>query len=241
MSVLQQSGSYIPLSHGSFNKSENTTTQDNSSHQLDVVTIWDNCQETRKRKNSKVTPVDVIAKKKYKANKKSQSEKNPPFTESDFEHICDYLEEEGNYNGEFLICMIVKAYTKSSLLDLFGDSRKTFWTNKKHRFIQAFGRFTKYLNLHHTKATLHLDAWKLQQHWTTYEQKHVIYSRYTHSTVAGTSHNNSLALEKEMDLQCPCYKQMDAIFGKKSNVPATNVKHTRKQIEGKDEEPSFSE
>ncbi|MBW0460396.1 hypothetical protein O181_000111 [Austropuccinia psidii MF-1] len=223
ISVSQQRSSYIPLSHGSFNTSENTTTQDNSSGQPDVVTICNNSQGTRKRKNSKVIPVDITAKKKYKSNKTSHSEKNPPFTDSDFEHVCNYLEEEGNYN------------------DLFGDSKKTHWTKQKHTRIQAFGQFAKYLNLHHTKGTLHLDAQKLQQRWQTYKRKYVITSRYAHSKGAGTSHNNGLTLDKELDLQCPCFKRMDAIFGKKSNVRATNVKDTSKQIEGKDQERSSSE
>ncbi|MBW0548751.1 hypothetical protein O181_088466 [Austropuccinia psidii MF-1] len=215
ISVSQKNSSYIPLSHESFNTSENITTQDNSSVQLDVVTICNNSQGTRKRKNFKVIPVDIIAKKKYKSNKTSQSEKNPPFTDLDFEHICNYLEEEGNYNCDSFTQMIIKNYTKLKL-------------------------FAKYLNLHHTKGTLHLDSWKLQQCWQTYKRKYVIASRYAHSTGAGTSHNNGLTLEEELDLQCPCYKQMDAIFGKNSNVQATNVSDISKQIEYKDKEPSSS-
>ncbi|MBW0469797.1 hypothetical protein O181_009512 [Austropuccinia psidii MF-1] len=180
-------------------------------------------QTTTKRKHTKVADVDYNNNEKAKIEIVARRDKNLAFSESYFEHICDYLEDEQNYNY------------------LFDDSKKTQWANPKHTRLQAFGRFAKYLNLNHKKETLLLDARKLQQHWQTYKHKYVIASRHERTTGAGTEHEHGLTLEEKLENQCPFYWHMYAIFGKKSNVQGINVKDTSSKGKNKQKEETHSE
>ncbi|MBW0556060.1 hypothetical protein O181_095775 [Austropuccinia psidii MF-1] len=55
-----------------------------------------NEKQKRKRRTKKELEHD----KRHHIIKKSGNNKNPPFIQSDFEHICSYLEDEENYHGE---------------------------------------------------------------------------------------------------------------------------------------------
>ncbi|MBW0500599.1 hypothetical protein O181_040314 [Austropuccinia psidii MF-1] len=59
-------------------------------------------QTKTKRKHTKVADVDHNKKKKSKVERVAQRDKNPAFSESYFEHISDYLEDEQNYNDLFV-------------------------------------------------------------------------------------------------------------------------------------------
>ncbi|MBW0497877.1 hypothetical protein O181_037592 [Austropuccinia psidii MF-1] len=121
--------------------------------------------QNEKQKRKQCTKKELEHDKRHHIIEKSRNNKNPPFIQSDFEHICSYLEDKENYH------------------DLFGDSKKTSWgKKKKHTHGQAFKCFAIYWNSHHEEGTLNLSGFNLQQHWRTYKRKFVQTAQFLKGT-----------------------------------------------------------
>ncbi|MBW0564029.1 hypothetical protein O181_103744, partial [Austropuccinia psidii MF-1] len=171
-----------------------------------------------RRTNKKIAEdqANLRPKKRLSCSKgMGSTDRNPGFVQSDFENICTYLEDKEHYH------------------DLFGDSKKTTWGEKKHTRAQAFKRFAQYLNDNHVLGTLNLNGQNLQQRWRTYKHKFVDTTRFLNSTGAGTTDGSYSTIQEEIEDRCPCYKRMMGIFGDKQNVVGHNVFDSlRKSKEG---------
>ncbi|MBW0513564.1 hypothetical protein O181_053279 [Austropuccinia psidii MF-1] len=138
------------------------------------------------------------AKKPKRAKKKTNCDSNPNFTERDFANICTYIEDEVNYNH------------------LFGKNTKTSIGERLMTRTAEYELFTGYLSS--LNPGLELNGQHCAQSFSTYKKKYVMARDW-----AGLNKDElGMTMSQKLDMMCPCFKQMDQIFGNKPNIKNLN-------------------
>ncbi|MBW0548228.1 hypothetical protein O181_087943 [Austropuccinia psidii MF-1] len=85
--------------------------------------------------------------------------------------------------------------------------------------------FAGYLNS--LNSSLQLNGRHCSQHFTTYKKKYFATQLWANNTGAGsTEQEMGMTLQQKLDVLCPCFARMNAIFGLKANVEAFSELNT---------------
>ncbi|MBW0561706.1 hypothetical protein O181_101421 [Austropuccinia psidii MF-1] len=146
--------------------------------------------------------------KKFSVIKKRDS--NPNFTIKDYKNVCNYLENEDNYNR------------------LFGKTTKMNVGERLMTRKAAYKLFAGHLNS--LNLGLALTGRHCEQRFSNYKKKNLATRMWAANTGAGLSEEEmGMTIQKKLETMCPCYERMNQIFVSKPNVIAFNELNTTSQ------------
>ncbi|MBW0545373.1 hypothetical protein O181_085088 [Austropuccinia psidii MF-1] len=132
---------------------------------------------------------------------KGNRDTTPNFTCKDYKNICTYVESQENYDR------------------LFVKNGKTRIGEHLLTHGGAYKIFAGYLNS--LNSSLQLNGRHCSQRFTAYKKKYLATQLWANNTGAGlTEQEMGMTLQKKLDVICPCFARMNAVFGSKANVEA---------------------
>lgn len=177
-----------------------------------LSTTSSNVKKTKKptKKSKAVSKPSEAVSKPSKSRSKETLKKGPPLERPDYLNIIAYLSEPSKYNT------------------LFGGGKKTLVTGQSMNITNSWSLFSAYIqelyNQRHPNKPIKLTGCNLQQGFVRYRQQYVAAKHFPNSTGSGTSHEDErrgiYTYEQKLESLCPCYSEMDNLFGEKANVTA---------------------
>lgn len=140
-----------------------------------------------------------------------QHTNNPRFDRADLEHLIEQVGRPSIHNALF----------GSGSKPALGVSRNGAWTN-------LASVMNVFHNDHNRKSTtnredrMDLNGLELLKRWRRIKDKYMTAKKFFNSTGAGLdeldNENNIKDIHAKEEAMCPCFKQLDQIYGKKANV-----------------------